>query len=287
MNFLSVWRISGKFRVGFVLLIILLVIALAEPFIIQLLIGDKDPIIVGAYKRYLDPSPEHWLGTDRLGRDVLALVIQGIRNSLFIGVLAGTMATAVGIVVGFIAGYKGGIIDTLLRSFTDMLLVIPTFPLLIALASYVRNISIPVMALLLAAFSWPFAARTIRAQVLSLRERSYVELAQMSGENDMEIIFKELMPNLLPYLFVGLAFATIGAIFAETGLELIGLGPGNIATLGLMINWAIGWGVMSLGKWAMILAPTLCLAFLFTAMNAMNMGMEETFNPRLRNVTGR
>src|SRR5689334_21873433 len=148
MNFLTVWQSSGQFRVGFVLLIILLVIALAEPFIIQLLIGDKDPIIVGAYKRYLDPSPEHWLGTDRLGRDVLALVIQGIRNSLFIGVLAGTMATAVGIVVGFIAAYKGGIIVTLLRSFTDMLLVIPTFPLLIALASYVRNISILVMALL-------------------------------------------------------------------------------------------------------------------------------------------
>ena len=122
-------------------------------------------------------------------------------------------------------------------------------------------------ALLLAAFSWPFSARTIRSQVLSLRERGYVDLARVSGLGNMAIIFQEILPNLLPFLGVGLAVSTVGAILAEVGLELIGLGPGNVATLGLMINWAIGWGAMSLGKWHLIAAPAGILVLLFFSLN--------------------
>ena len=135
-------------------------------------------------------------------------------------------------------------------------------------------------------FGWPFAARTIRAQVLSLRERGYVDLAQVSGLSKLEIVFQEIMPNLLPYIGVGLAASVIGAILAEFGLEVIGLGPGNIATLGLMINWAIGWGVMSSGRWFIIIAPSVALILIFLSLNLINLGMEQAFNPRLKGTTG-
>jgi peptide/nickel transport system permease protein len=200
--------------------------------------------------------------------------------------LAGTLATAIGIVVGFFAGYHGGWADSTLRSFTDMILVIPTFPILVTLSAYIKGLDVVSMAILLAAFSWPFSARTIRAQVLSLRERGYVDLARVSGLSSMGIIFQEILPNLLPYLGVALAVSTVGAILAEVGLEVIGLGPGNVATLGLMINWAIGWGAMSLGKWHLIAAPAGALVLLFFALNLMNIGLEEAFNPRLKGTTG-
>jgi ABC-type dipeptide/oligopeptide/nickel transport system permease component len=189
--------------------------------------------------------------------------------------------------VGFVAGYKGGVIDGTLRTVTDMFLVIPTLPLLITLSAYVRSVSFPVLALLLAGFSWPFAARAIRTQVLSLRTRPYVELARMSVMGDGEIIFKELLPNLVGYIALGFAGAALGAIAALVGLEVIGLGPANTMDLGLLINLAQSWGVLSLGKWAVFTAPVMALVLLFVAMVLMNIGMEETFNPRLRRVTGR
>jgi peptide/nickel transport system permease protein len=164
------------------------------------------------------------------------------------------------------------VLDTVLRSGTDMILVIPTYPLLVTLSAYVRSLDVITMALLLAAFSWPFAARTIRAQVMSLGNRPYIDLAKLSGQSDFQIIFQEILPNLLPYLGVGYATATVGAILAETAMELIGLGPSGIATLGLIINWAIGWGVMTLGFWQLL--------------NMINIGLDEAFNPRLKRVTG-
>jgi peptide/nickel transport system permease protein len=167
-----------------------------------------------------------------------------------------------------------------------MFLVVPSFPLLLTLSAYVRNVSLLDVGILLSLFSWPFAARTIRSQVLSLRSRPYVELARVNQLNDFEIIFQELLPNLLPYIGVGLATASLGAIFALVGLEVIGLGPGNIIDLGLMINWAISWGALSLGAWPIFVAPVLLLSLLFIAVNLINIGLEEIYNPRLRGTAG-
>ena len=239
---------NKRFSVGFILFVIVCLLALFQPLLVRWRLGDVSPMTTGTYPLYLDPNPENLLGTDRMGRDVFSILLVGLRYSMAIGLLAGSLATLLGIVVGFVAGFQGGRVDSTLRTFTDMILVIPTFPILVTLSAYLRGMNVVTMAILLAAFSWPFSARAIRSQVLSLRERGYVDLARVSGLNSMEIIFQEILPNLLPYLGVGLAVSTVGAILAEVGLEVIGLGPGNVATLGLMINWAIGWGAMSLGK---------------------------------------
>ncbi len=271
---------------GIILFLLICLISAMQPILINALIGDLNPMEVGAFPIFESPTPAHPLGTDRYGRDVTALLLLGLRYSLSIGLLAGIVSTIIGTVVGLITGFYGGWIDNILRSATDMILVIPTLPLLITLSTYLKGMDVVSMALLLAAFSWPFSARTIRAQVLSLRERSYIDLARASGMGKAEIIFQEIMPNLLPYLGVSLAASIVGAILAEFGLEVIGLGPGNIATLGLMINWAIGWGSMTLGKWALIAAPAGVLILIFLSLNLINIGLEQTFNPRLKGTTG-
>ncbi|MCB0182781.1 MAG: ABC transporter permease, partial [Caldilineaceae bacterium] len=237
---------NKRFLIGLILFLIICLLALFQPLLVRWRLGEISPMTTGTYPLYVDPNTENLLGTDRMGRDVFSVLLVGLRYSLMIGLLAGSIATFLGILVGFIAGFQGGRIDSALRTFTDMFLVIPTFPILVTLSAYLRGMNVVTMAILLAIFSWPFSARAIRSQVLSLRERGYVDLARVSGLGSMEIIFQEILPNLLPYLGVGLAVSTVGAILAEVGLEVIGLGPGNVATLGLMINWAIGWGAMSL-----------------------------------------
>jgi len=273
--------------IGILILLFLVLVALFQPLINKLLIGNINPISMGTYDAYLSPSRQHWLGTDRWGRDWMAQLVLALRYSLMIGALSGGVATVISIVFGFLAGYKGGLIDNIFRTFTDMIMVIPSWPILVTLAAYIQRLDIPLMALLLAMFSWPFGMRTIRAQVLSLRAQPYVDLAKVSNLKDLEIIFSELVPNLLPYLGVTLAITTVGAILAETGMELIGLGPGgNIITLGLMINFSMGWGALALQKYALLFPPIICLILIFVSLNLINMGLEEVFNPRLKRITG-
>jgi peptide/nickel transport system permease protein len=271
---------------GLILFAVLCLLSIFQPLIVRMLIGDINPMSQGKFPIFEPPSPQHLLGTDRYGRDVLALLLIGLRFSLSIGILAGIIGTVVGVTVGLIAGFYGGWVDTALRSTTDMILVIPTLPLLITLSAYIKRMDVMTMALLLAAFSWPFAARTIRAQVLSLRERNYIDLARASNLSNLEIVFQEILPNLMPYIGVGLAAATVGAILAEFGLEVLGLGPGNVSTLGLMINWAISWGVLTLGKGIIVAAPAIILILIFLALNFINIGLEQAFNPRLKGTTG-
>jgi peptide/nickel transport system permease protein len=280
------WGTSGTFQLGVVLLAILIALAVLHPFLNWLIGGDQDPIALSAFDRWEVPNAYHWLGTDRYGRDILAMSLTGLTTSLEIAAIAGFLSTFIGVIVAFVAGYKGGWIDAVLRTSTDMFLVIPTFPLLLTLSAYVRNVSLLTIALMLSAFSWPFAARPIRSYVLSLRSRPYVELARVTNLNDFQIIFQELVPNLLPYLGVGLANAGLGAVFALVGLEVIGLGPANVIDLGILIQYAISWGAMSLGAWPIFVAPVVFLSFVFISVNLINVGLEEIYNPRLRCTAG-
>jgi peptide/nickel transport system permease protein len=286
MRLAALWRTSPKLLVGFVILVFLFVVAVVHPWIVDLIGRGRNPIDIGAYTAWLRPSGAHLLGTDRYGRDVLAMTVTGLWASLLVGVMAGVLSTIVGIFVGFTAGFKGGKVDAFLATTTDMFLVVPALPLLITLSAYSRNLSLWQVALMLTIFSWPFAARTIRAQVLSLRSRPYVDLARANKMTDMEIIFQELVPNMLPYIGVGLANASLGAIFALAGIEILGLGPSGAIDLGLMIGWAVSWGSMSLGAWPLFVAPVTVLSVMFLAVNLINVGLEETYNPRLRRVAG-
>ena len=140
------------------------------------------------------------------------------------------------------------------------------------------------MGLLLGAFGWPFVARTVRAQVLSLRERLFVDLARLSGESTLEIVFLELVPGLLPYIFLSMSGSVIGAMLTEAGLQLIGVGAGGPPTLGYMIGYGYRAGLLSMGLHLQVLIPASILVLMFLALNLVNMGLEERFNPRLRTV---
>ena len=277
---------SKRLATGLVILAVMVLLALFSPLIVNAIGGSTDPLELAAYEKWLVPSPDHLLGTDQFGRDVLAMVVSAMAVSLQIGAIAGVISTVVGVIVAFVAGYKGGWIDGVLSTFTGILLVIPTFPLLIALSAYAKNVSLFQVGVMISIFSWPFAAKTIRSQVLSLRSRPYVDLARMSKARDLEIIGTELLPNLLPFIGVGFASSALGAIFGLVGLEVIGLGPGGVIDLGQIIFNAINTGALTLGAWPMFVVPIVLLTLLFAALNMINIGLEEVYNPRLRGVAG-
>jgi peptide/nickel transport system permease protein len=279
-------RRSRKLSGGLLILLFLVLLALSSPLITAWIGQGEDPVQIATYEKWLVPSAAHPLGTDQLGRDVLAMTVGAMGVSLQIGAIAGLISTVLGVVVAFVAGYKGGWVDSVLSTFTGILLVIPTFPLLIALSAYARDVTLLQVGLMLSIFSWPFAAKTIRSQVLSLRTRPYVELAQVTKARDPEIIVTELLPNLAPFIGVGFANAALGAIFGLIGLEVIGLGPGGVIDLGHIIYSAINTGALTLGAWPMFVVPIVLLTLLFAALNMINIGLEEVYNPRLRGVAG-
>jgi|DewCreStandDraft_5_1066085.scaffolds.fasta_scaffold00757_8 peptide/nickel transport system permease protein len=230
----------------------------------------------------MPPSPKYPLGTESTGRDMLALIVAGAPNTLKIGLIAGGIGTTLGVVLGFIAGYFRGAVDTVIRSTADILLMIPAIAVLLVIAAYVRVVTVEMMALLVAAFAWPYPTRAIRAQVLSLRERGFVQVAKLSGMNDFEIIFKELVPNLLPYLAAGFTGAVSGGILAAIGLEVLGLGPQRIPTLGMTLYWALFHAAVLRGLWWWWSPPIVVLIIIFTGLFLISMGLDEIANPRLR-----
>jgi peptide/nickel transport system permease protein len=274
--------INYKLITGISLVVILVLVAVIGPFIAPRFFPGEEPDKVGAYPTLDAPSPQHPLGTDILGRDAVVIIINGIRLSLIIGVIGGFISTLIGVILGFIAGFVGNLTDTVLRIFIDMVLVIPILPLLLLLSLYIPKWNIITMGVLLGIFSWAYVARTTRAQVLSLRERPYVELAKLNNQGTLEIIFEELLPSLMPYVFLSLAGATVGNMLAEAGLQLIGIGAGLPPTLGSILGRAYNGGAISLGLYGQILVPAGILVLVFLALNLINMGLEEHFNPRLR-----
>lgn len=282
MVFVRLFRESGKFRLGVIITLLLIVTALLRDPLLRLFIGDVEPMKVGSFGIFLDPSGDHWLGTDRFGRDVLGLVLIALPVSLTVAFLAGAISTVLGAVIGMVAGYKGGKTDSTLRTITDMFIVIPTLPLIIILAANTRNLGSVKLALVLALFSWPFAARVIRTQVMSLRERPYVELSRMTNLSDRQIVFGDILPNMAPFIAIGFAQASVGAAFALVGLTILGLGPSSQMDLGRMISEALGYGVISLGKELIFAVPVILLILLFLGLALISQGMEEFFNPRLR-----
>lgn len=282
MFLVRLYRESGKFRFGVIITLGLIVLALLSPILVQWQIGDEDPMQAGAFPIFADPSSEHWLGTDRFGRDVLSLVLIALPVSLTVAFLAGIISTFIGVVIGFVSGYKGGRVDSVLRTITDMFIVIPTLPLVIILAANTRSLGSVRLAMVLALFSWPVAARVIRSQVMSLRERPYVELAEMSDQSDREIIFGDILPNMAPFVAIGFAQASVGSAFALVGLTVLGLGPSSQMDLGRLISEALGYGVISLGKEIIFIVPVVLLILLFYGLALMSQGMEEFFNPRLK-----
>lgn len=232
------------------------------------------------------PSPSHPLGTDSLGRDVLAQLPLCAMNSLQIGLIVALIGTVIGAIIGFCAGYNGGVIDLVLRGATDTFITIPMLPILITLASFMRVVHIWMTALILAIPSWAWPARQIRAQVLSLKEREFIYMSRLSGMSSAEIIFKDLMPHMLQYMGANFIFAFIWAILAEAGISMLGLGPQHTMTIGMMIYWAMSYVALVRGLWWWIFSPILLLIWIIAFLYLTHTGLDEVINPRLRRQGG-
>lgn len=230
------------------------------------------------------PSLEFLLGTDDYAMDVFAQLAHGLRNSLIVGFLAGSTIVILSVSIGTIGGYKGGYIDELMQLIINVAIVFPVLPSLIVLSAFLEERSIYLVALIIAIVSWPWAARAIRSQVLSLKERDFVDLARVSGTNEVKIAFFEILPNMLAYIMLIYAIATGGAIIAEAGISMIGFGPDpkEYITLGTMLYWTIQNETIRSGFWWLYFPPGLILTVFFVLLYVMQANMDEILNPRLR-----
>jgi len=230
------------------------------------------------------PSMKYWLGTDAQGRQMFPLMVAGVPITLRIGLIAGGLGVLTGTILGFTAGYFRGWVDTVIRSASDVVLTIPALAVLVVVASTLSSggLSANSMALIVALLSWMWPTRTIRAQVLSMRERSFVDMARLSGMGNYEIIVRELLPNLLPYLVASFVAAVAAAILAAIGLEALGLGPQNDPTLGMTIFWSMYYGAVLSGWWWWYAPPIVVLVWIFVALYMTSSGLDTWANPKLR-----
>jgi peptide/nickel transport system permease protein len=231
------------------------------------------------------PAADYPLGTDSQGRDILAVMIAGTPLTIEMGLLAGFIGVAIGTVLAFAGAYYGGWIDSVVRGVVDVGLTIPTFLVLIIVAISIHSaMTIEQMALVVAALAWLWPTRTIRAQVLTMRERAYVHVARLSGTSNLKIIFLELMPNLLPYLAASLVGAVAAAVLASLGLEALGLGAVDSPTIGMTIYWVIFYGALLQGMWWWFLPPIIVVILLFMGLFNLSAGLDEWANPRTRHT---
>jgi peptide/nickel transport system permease protein len=229
------------------------------------------------------PSWRYPFGTDRQGRDLLAVMVAGTPLTLRIGFIAGFLGVGLGTVLAFTAAYYRGLLDTVIRGIADIGLTVPGLLVLIIIAVSIKGtLTVNQMAMVVASLAWLYPTRTIRAQVLSLRERGYVEIARLNGVSGPGIIFTELMPNLLPYLAATLVNAVSSAILASIGLEVLGLGPLESPTLGMTLYWVNFNAAMINGWWWWWTAPTVIILMVFLGLFFLTVGLDELANPRLR-----
>jgi peptide/nickel transport system permease protein len=234
---------------------------------------------------YEAPSSQFWLGTDNLGQDYVALLLKGLQNSLYVGFMAGIIATTIGTLVGLFSGFKGGLIDDVLTLFTNLFIVIPSFVVLVLVsASWPDGRSLTLIAVLIGLTTWPWTARSVRAQAASLRGRDHISLARINGATNFQIIFKHILPYLASYVFMVFIMQVASGILSESAISMIGLGPiGEGSTsLGVILNTAKNNSAITYGYWWGIFPAAIVITIIVFALYLLNNSMEGVFNPRLR-----
>jgi peptide/nickel transport system permease protein len=243
-----------------------------------------DPRTVGAFQQLQHPSLKHWLGTTGLGQDVYAELIYSTRESLLIALVAGVGATAISVLIGVSAAYLGGIADDALSMLTGVFLVLPTFPLIIVLATYAGKGSLGVVIIVLIATGWAYGANQLRAQGLSLRNRDFLESARVRGERRSYIIVVEVLPTMTSLILANFLGAALYAVLTAAGLQFLGLGDPSSLSWGTMLYWAQNQGALVSGFPAWALAPGLAVALLGVSFALLNYAFDEISNPALRPV---
>jgi peptide/nickel transport system permease protein len=268
---------NPSFVLGAGLFLATLILALLGPLFLQVDVNTR----VGL--AFAPPSSEHWLGTDHLGVDMVSMLIAGLRSSLYVGFLAGTVATFVGTLIGLYGGYKGGLIDDILTVGTNLFLVIPSLIVLILLSSSIENgRSLTLIALIIGCTTWTWSARAVRAQASSLRGRDHVALARINGYGTMGIVLLHIMPYLLSYIFMVFILQTATGILSEASISMLGLGPYDSISLGKILNEAIHNEALSDGAWWAFAPASVLITVIVFALYIINTSLEGVFNPRLR-----
>ena len=226
------------------------------------------------------------LGTDNFGRDVLTELVAALATSLEIGLVAGTVATLIGLALGLLAGYIGGLVDDIIMFFTNLFTVIPSFVLMILISFSIgqEHRGALTIAGVIGLTSWVWTTRAVRAQVLSLRNRDHVNLSKLSGHSVAYIIVADILPYIASYVVMAFILQMSAGILSEAGLSILGLGPRTteVPTLGLMMNWAMIYQAQILGKWWAYFPVIVVIALITFSMNLMNTGLDQVFNPALR-----
>jgi len=272
----SIFRSDRRPLVGLILLAVLVAASLAAPWL-----TPYNPSAT-VFTPFLPPSSHHWLGTTANGQDVFAQFVYGGRVSLAVGFVSGFVATALAVLLGMLPAYWGGRVDTILATFTNIMLVIPGLPLLIVITAYVHQTGPFTIALVIGLTGWPWGARILRSQTLSLAQRDFVVAARLSGENRLTILLAEILPNMLSLVAANFVFATIAAILAEASLEFLGLGNPNAVTWGTMLYWAQTGQALLNGAWWWFVPPGLGIALVGLSLSLINFGIDQISNPRLR-----
>lgn len=266
-----------RFCFGFGVLVIIMILAFLSNF------SPYDPTLWNVVPKNIKPSAKYLLGTDSNGQDIFWQATYAVRNSLLISLISASVSRVIAILVGMVAGYKRGNTDRILMFITDGMLVIPLFLILVMLAMMVRqHMSLAILGLLLSAFGWAWDARVIRSVVLSLREREFTQTAVLSGTGTIKLVLNEYMPFAMPLIFSTLINNMGWSIGSEMTLAYLGLVDVNVPTLGTMLNWAITYQAMFLGRWNWLLTPVVLAVFIFIALYWLSVSISEYLDPRTR-----
>ncbi|MDR0449964.1 MAG: ABC transporter permease [Treponema sp.] len=310
---------SGKFRFGFITLSLILLVVIffplfnradpltmdgimfEKPNLFEYLAGQKEAesgaALSAAEQAAADdllaqwglssiqkeaPKVLHLLGTDNFGRDTLVELVAATRTSLLIGLMAGSIATLIGLSIGLLAGYMGGNIDNFLSSIINIFIVIPSFVILVLISVSLKSRSFITTALVIGITAWPWTARSVRAQTTSLRNRDHVNLSKLSGHSLPRIIIKDILPYVASYVMMAFILQMASGILAEASLSMLGLGPQNVASLGLMMSWAMNFSALPNGAWWAFLPVVAVIALISFSLNLINSGLDQIFNPQIR-----
>ena len=274
-------RSNRKATAGTVLLVIFIVVALFPGVIAH------DSPTLDVYKPHLGLSLAHLLGTTAYGQDMFAQLVWGTQNVMIIAFTAGLATTAIAVLVGIAAAYLGGLWDACLSVLTDVLLVIPLFPLLIVIAGYAQGGSTLVLIVVITATSWSYTARQLRSQALTMRGRDFLEAARARGERKLYIIVVEVIPTMTSLIVASFLTNALYAVLFASRLQFIGLGDPNTVSWGTMLYWAQNNAALQTGQPLWALAPGACIAALGAAFALLNYAFDEIGNPALRPVRRR
>ncbi|MFB5675329.1 ABC transporter permease [Paenibacillus terreus] len=267
---------SPKFMFGAIMFLVMIGVVTIYP-----LINRNDPLEMIAMA-FQPPDSKLLLGSDNFGRDLFLELIYGIRTSIQVGLIAGVFATAIGLVIGLASGYIGGMVDNLLTALTNIFIVIPSFIILILISVSIDSRSSLVTAIIIGITSWPWTARAVRAQTTSLRNRDHVNIAKISGHSTPRIIIFEILPYIASYVVMAFVLQTASGILSEASISMLGLGPYNTISLGIIMNWALVFEAPVAGAWWAFIPAAIAIAFITFSLYLMNTGMDEIFNPKIR-----